>query len=71
MKNNEISPWFDSKQIETWVGQPDNGVDEITGGRAKLIVLHQCGENKEWLVDQLKFMIDLIENPELEDSMAC
>lgn len=56
--------WFDTKQIETWIGLTDNGVNspEELGGRAKLIILHQCGENKDILIDQLKTMIDCVEN---------
>tara|TARA_R110000737_G_scaffold164955_1_gene192584 strand:+ start:387 stop:719 length:333 start_codon:yes stop_codon:yes gene_type:complete len=55
--------WFKSHQIETWVGETDNGtkdIEEVNGGRAMLIVQHQCGENKEWLIDQLKYMITYI-----------
>ena len=55
--------WFKTKQIETWIGLTDNGENppEIQGGRAKLIVLHQCGEYKDDLIGQLKTMIYNIE----------
>ena len=55
--------WFDTKQIETWIGLTDNGENpkEIQGGRAKLIILHQCGEYKDALIGQLKTMIHNIE----------
>ena len=44
--------WFKTEEIETWIGDSDEG------GRGKLIVLHQCGENKEELISQLKTLID-------------
>lgn len=55
--------WFEEKQIETWIGLTDNGENskEIQGGRARLIVLHQCGEHKDALIGQLKTMIYNIE----------
>ena len=55
--------WFETKQIETWIGLTDNGENpkEIQGGGAKLIVLHQCGEHKDALIGQLKTMIRHIE----------
>ena len=55
--------WFETKQIETWIGLTDNGENpkEIQGGRAKLIVLHQCGEYKDALIEQLEIMIHNIE----------
>lgn len=56
--------WFETRQIETWVGETDNGSKNskyINGGRAMLIVQHQCGDNKEWLIGQLKTMITNIE----------
>ena len=60
-EKDQVSKWFTVKQIETWVGKPDNGTETTTGGRAKLIVMHQCGENKDWLIGQLKMMIQNIE----------
>lgn len=64
-KNDIVKPtdWFETKQIETWIGRTDNGENppEILGGRAKLIVLHQCGEHKDVLIGQLKTMIYNIE----------
>jgi hypothetical protein len=49
--------WFKTEQIETFVGEINNG-----GERKKLIVLHQCGENKKALIEQLKTMISGLEN---------
>lgn len=48
--------WFKTEEIDTWVGTSDDG------GRGKLIVLHQCGENKEELISQLKTLINGIES---------
>lgn len=52
-----------NEQIETWIGETYNGekpLEEVNGGRAKLIVMHQC-PNKELLIEQLKTMINNIE----------
>ena len=52
--------WFKTKEIETWIGESittDKPIEEIQGGRGKLIILHQCGENKEELISQLETMI--------------
>lgn len=57
--------WFKTEQIETWIGESitaDKPTEEIQGGRGKLIVLHQCGENKEELISQLNTMIDGLKN---------
>ncbi len=55
------TPWFKTEQIETWIGEPITAegkeIWEIKGGRGKLIVMHQCGENKEELISQLETMI--------------
>ena len=48
--------WFKTEEIDTWVG------DSTDGGRGKLVVLHQCGENKEELISQLKTLINGIES---------
>ena len=50
------SAWFKTEQIETFVGEMDNG-----GERKKLVVLHQCGEDKKALIEQLKTMISGLE----------
>lgn len=50
--------WFSTEQMETTLYDKENrevGVE--SGGRAKLIVMHQCGENKQELISQLKTMI--------------
>jgi hypothetical protein len=53
--------WFKTEEIETWIGKSitteGESIDESGGGRGKLIVLHQCGENKEELISQLETMI--------------
>jgi hypothetical protein len=53
--------WFKTEQIETWIGESitteGKEIKEIKGGRGKLIVMHQCGENKEELISQLETMI--------------
>ena len=57
--------WFKTEEIETWIGESitdDKPIEEIQGGRGKLIVLHQCGENKEELISQLETMIYGLKN---------
>jgi hypothetical protein len=56
--------WFKTEQISTWVGKSitritteGESIDESKGGHGKLIVMHQCGENKEELISQLETMI--------------
>jgi hypothetical protein len=42
--------YFETIEIETWVGESltteGKAIHEFDGGRGKLIVLHQCGENR-------------------------
>lgn len=42
------TPWFKTVEIETWIGESitteGKEIEELNGGRGKLIVLHQCGE---------------------------
>lgn len=54
----EIIPtnWYKTEQIETWIGQ-DVLIENTTGGPGKLLVIHQCGNNKEALIAQLETMI--------------
>jgi hypothetical protein len=50
--------WFKTEQIETAVNV--NGgmtADEIKACRKKLIVLHECGDDKKALIEQLETMI--------------
>lgn len=56
--------WFDEIQIESFVGEmrEDMSEDEMIAQRKKLIILHQCGEDKEALISQLKLMIRGIED---------
>lgn len=57
--------WFKTEEIETWIGESitaDKPIEEIQGGRGKLIILHQCGENKEELISQLETMIYGLKN---------
>jgi len=60
------TPWFKTEQIETWIGESitteGKEIEEIKGGRGKLIVMHQCGENKEELISQLETMINGLRN---------
>jgi hypothetical protein len=55
------TPWFKTEEIETWIGEPltteGKLVGELNGGRGKLIVLHQCGENRKELISQLETLI--------------
>lgn len=56
MKENNT--WFKTEQIETAVNVTgDMTADEIKASRKKLIVLHECGEDKEALIGQLETMI--------------
>jgi len=54
--------WFKHLEIETWIGESitteGKKIEELNGGRGKLIVLHQCGENKQELISQLEVMIN-------------
>lgn len=46
--------WSKTEEIETWIG----GIpDEDTGGRARLLVTHYCGDNKGELIGQLETLI--------------
>jgi hypothetical protein len=53
--------WFKTEQVETWIGESltteSKNIDELNGGKGKLIVLHQCGEDKEELIKQLETLI--------------
>ncbi len=56
MKENNT--WFKTEQIETAVNVTgDMTADEIKASRKKLVVLHECGEDKEALIGQLETMI--------------
>jgi hypothetical protein len=56
MKENNT--WFKTEQIETAVNVTgDMTADEIKASRKNLIVLHECGEDKETLIGQLETMI--------------
>jgi hypothetical protein len=52
--------WFETEQISTHIGGVDENGDFDFNGHGKLIVMHQCGKNKEVLISQLKTMIDNI-----------
>lgn len=50
--------WFKTEQIETAVGaNGDMTPEQIKACRKKLIVLHECGDDKEALIGQLETMI--------------
>lgn len=52
------SGWFKTMQIETAVNvNGDMTADEIKASRKKLVVLHECGDDKEALIGQLETMI--------------
>ena len=51
--------WAKVEEIETWVG---GDVCEGKGGRARLIVTHYCGDNKEDLIGQLETLIYGLKN---------
>jgi hypothetical protein len=57
---SEDKTWFDTLQIETFVGEM-NMNSEMNGDRKKLIILHQCGDDKTALIGQLQTMIHGIE----------
>ncbi len=65
--------WFEVKQISTWLGESlateGKRIKDLNGGHGKLIVMHQCGGDKESLVGQLKTMIYNIENG--DEEFAC
>ncbi len=52
------STWFKTEQIETAVNvNGDMTEEQIKACRKKLIVLHECGDDKEALIEQLETMI--------------
>lgn len=51
---------FESVEIETFVGHMDKN-SVMVGERKKLMVLHQCGNDKDALIGQLKTMINGLE----------
>jgi hypothetical protein len=56
--NENKNTWFKTEQIETAVNVTgDMTADEIKASRKKLVVLHECGEDKEALIGQLETMI--------------
>jgi len=59
------TPYFKTEEIETWIGESlgsEKPIEELNGGRGKLIVLHQCGENKGELISQLNTLIEGLQN---------
>ena len=60
------TPWYTTRQIETWIGESltteGKKIEELKGGRGKLIIMHQCGNNKAELISQLECMIDGIKS---------
>lgn len=52
------SAWFKTEQIETAVNvHGEMTAEEIISCRKKLIVLHECGDDKPALISQLETMI--------------
>lgn len=65
VKNSEA--YFETEEIETFIGFGDGGSSfdkegNMVGERRKLIILHQNGDNKEQLLEQLKTLVHGIEN---------
>ena len=59
MKKN----WFKTVQIETAVNVSGNmTAEEIKERRKKLIVLHECGEDDNALIEQLETLIFGLKN---------
>ena len=58
--------WFKTEQISTWIGESlttqGKSIDELNGGHGKLIINHQCGDDKEALISQLETMISGLKN---------
>ena len=48
--------WSKMQQIETFVGHMNDN-SELIGERKKLLVIHECGDDKEALIGQLETMI--------------
>jgi len=59
-KDNNFK-WFDTIQVETFVGHMEQNTSEMIGERKPIIVLHQCGDDKEALIGQLQTVISGIE----------
>lgn len=58
IQNNTDKNWFKIEQIETAVNVTgDMTADQIESCRKKLIVLHECGDDKKALIEQLETMI--------------
>lgn len=57
---------FKTEQITTWIGESltteGKTPEEINGGHGMLLVTHQCGNDKEALISQLKTMINGLED---------
>ena len=53
--------WFETEQITTHIGGLDENGEFVPNGHGMLIVMHQCGSNKQVLISQLKTMIHYIE----------
>lgn len=51
--------WSKTEEIETWIGGTP---DENKGGRARLLVTHYCGDNKDDLIGQLETLIYGLKN---------
>ena len=57
-KEQNLQAWFKAEQIETAVNvNADMTAEQIEACRKRLIVLHECGEDKEALIGQLETMI--------------
>lgn len=58
--------WFKTHQIRTWIGEPlateGKTTEELDGGHGTLIIMHQCGDDKEALKDQIRTFLDGLDN---------
>lgn len=52
--------WFETEQISTHIGGVDEHGEFELNGHGRLVVMHQCGNNKDVLVGQLETMIHYI-----------
>jgi hypothetical protein len=66
MENNIPTKWFTIKQISSWIGESltteGKKVEDLNGGEAKLIIMHQCGDNKEELKNQIRLFLYSIDD---------
>ena len=52
--------WFETEQISTHIGGVDEHGEFELNGHGMLVVMHQCGNNKDVLISQLETMIHYV-----------